>query len=217
MRRRWTWSVAAVTALAIVGVRLGLHHAHRGAMHDRIADLALTNPLNQPGGDPAPADAYDIYSALYQEPSLEPLVFVEESETDIPQVDGSCLRPRSSEDQEMSDAFAEANRQTHRWFPRFRIAQGYSLISRSEATLARSCMDAHFESADQCERFKHIRHLRYLGVPGFNHARTRALVSVLRMCGSFCGSGGLFVVEKTASEWRRATPTTFTRDCSWMY
>lgn len=209
--------MAGVTALAIFAVRLGWYRAYRGATHDRIADLSLTSPLNQPGGEPAPEEAYDIYSDLYQEPSLEPLVFVEESETDIPQVDGTCLRPLTSEEREMSDAFAEANRQTHRWLPRFRITQGYALVSRSEASLARSCMDSHFDNADECGRFKHTRHLRYLGVPGFNHAHTRALVSVVRMCGSFCGSGGLFVVEKTGSTWRRAAPTSLTRECSWMY
>ena len=32
-------------------------------------------------------------SALYQAPMQEPLVFSEDSLTDIPQVNGSCLRP----------------------------------------------------------------------------------------------------------------------------
>ena len=153
MRRKWIWSVAAVAAIAMLVVRLVWHRGYRGEMHAPVADLSLTSPLNQPGGDPAPSDAYDVYSALYQDPSPEPLVFVDVSETDIPQVDGSCLRPTSPEEHEMSDAFAAANRQSHHWLPRFRIAQGYVLISGSEAALVRSCMDGHFANADQCGRF----------------------------------------------------------------
>ena len=49
-------------------------------------------PLNQSGGGPAPADAYEVYSALYQAPMQEPLAFAEDSVTDIPQVNGNCLR-----------------------------------------------------------------------------------------------------------------------------
>jgi hypothetical protein len=37
------------------------------------------------------------------------------------------------------------------------------------------------------------------------------------MCGAYCGSGGIFVVEKTGETWKRSDPTDFTRDCSWMY
>ena len=36
--------------------------------YDGITDLAATSPLNQPGGGVAPAEAYEVYSALYQAP-----------------------------------------------------------------------------------------------------------------------------------------------------
>jgi hypothetical protein len=59
--------------------------------------------------------------------------------------------------------------------------------------------------------------VRFLGVPGFDHAHTHALVSVIKMCGKFCGSGGIFAVEKTGASWQRAGAADFTRDCSWAY
>jgi hypothetical protein len=182
-----------------------------------IADLSVTSPLNQAGGDPAPADSYEVYSALYRDSVPEPLVFVAESVTDIPQVDGSCLRPLTVQEHEMTDAFVYANRQSHLWLARFSIPQGYELISRGRAAVAQSCMDTHFRDADRCAGFQKTGHLRYLGIPGFNRAHTQALISVIKMCGSFCGSGGLFVAEKTGGTWRRAEPTSFTRECSWMY
>jgi hypothetical protein len=59
--------------------------------------------------------------------------------------------------------------------------------------------------------------VRYLGVPGFDRAHTHALVSVVKMCGRYCGNGGIFEVEKEGKTWRRMDPTDFTRECSWMY
>jgi hypothetical protein len=59
--------------------------------------------------------------------------------------------------------------------------------------------------------------VRFLGVPGTNQNHTRALVSVVRMCGPYCGNGGIFEVEKTGGTWRRADASDFTRNCSWMY
>ena len=41
-------------------------------------------PMNAPGGGPAPEEAYEIYSALYQAPMPEALAFAENSVTDIP-------------------------------------------------------------------------------------------------------------------------------------
>jgi hypothetical protein len=62
-----------------------------------------------------------------------------------------------------------------------------------------------------------VRHVRFLGVPGFDRSHTRALVSVIKSCGGFCGSGGIFAVEKSGANWKRSAPTAFTQDCSWSY
>ena len=77
-----------------------------------ITDLGVTMPLNQAGGSPAPTEAYEVYSALYQAPMPEPLAFAEYSVTDIPQVNGSCLRPAAPQEHEMTDAFVAANQQS---------------------------------------------------------------------------------------------------------
>jgi len=159
-------------------------------------------PLNQPGGGVVPGEAYAVYSALYQAQMQEPLVFSEDSLTDIPQVNGSCLRPTAAQEQEMTDAFVAANQQSHRWEQKFSIPQGYQLLPHSELTQ---------------ESYKQLRYVRLLGVPGFDHAHTRALVSVIKSCGHLCGSGGIFAVEKIGGTWQRSATTDFTRDCSWMY
>lgn len=159
-------------------------------------------PLNQSGGGPAPAEAYDVYSALYQAPMPETLAFAEDSLTDVPQVNGNCLRPATPQEQEMTVAFVAANRQSHRWERKFSIPQGYGLVPQGD--LGR---------ADH----KQFHYVRLLGVPGFNHAHTRALVSVIKSCGHLCGSGGIFAVEKMGGTWQRSPTTDFTRDCSWMY
>ncbi len=219
--------IAVVALIAVVLFRLGWHRGPRpqapvsqGAIPDLsakpVADLSLTSPLNVPGGGVAPADAYEVYSALYQEPLPEPLVFSEESVTDIPQVSGSCLQPATPEERELMGAFVAANRQSHRWEARFTIPGGYELISRDQAGQAQRCIETHFQST-VCEPFKRVLHVRFLGVPGFDRTHTHALVSVVKMCGSFCGSGGIFEVEKTAGTWRRSEPSAFTRECSWMY
>ena len=159
-------------------------------------------PLNQPGGGVVAADAYAVYSALYQAPMQELLVFSEGSLTDIPQVNGSCLRPATTQEHEMNDAFVASNQQTHRWEQKFSIPQGYRLLAHSELTQ---------------ENYKQLRYVRLLGVPGFDHAHTRALVSVIKSCGHLCGSGGIFAVERMGGTWRRSATTDFTRDCSWIY
>ena len=97
-------------------------------------------PLNQPGGGVAPAEAYEVYSALYQAPMHEQLVFAEDSETDIPQVNGSCLQPGSSQEKEMTDAFVAANQQSHRWEQKFSIPQGYRLLPHAEIAQAQTCL-----------------------------------------------------------------------------
>jgi hypothetical protein len=218
-------SVVLVVVLAILWSRVG-GRRHRSVPVPKpipdpssksVTDLSLTSPLNVPGGGVAPSEAYEVYSALYQALQPEALVFSDESVTDIPQVNGSCLQPATAEEREMAEAFAAANQQSHRWEPRFTIPGGYRLIARSDAVQAQHCLETHFEDQARCASFKGIAHVRFLGVPGFDSTHTRALVSVVKMCGSFCGSGGIFEVEKAADGWRRAEASAFTRECSWMY
>lgn len=217
-KRGWgLWLIVAVTAFAVLWARLGSHHRASLREPRPLTDLSRTSPLNVPGGGAAPAEAYDIYSGLYRDPMPEPLVFAAESVTDIPQVNGSCLEPSTPDEHAMADAFVAANRQSHLWEPKFTIPQGYQVISRSQAALIQSCLETHFQDAPRCAGYRQIDHVRFLGVPGFNPAHTQALVSIVKMCGGFCGSGGLFVVEKSGDTWRRAAPTAFTRECSWMY
>jgi|SRR5271154_3253991 len=212
--RLWLRLAIVAAAVAILWVRIAsLHHTKPRP----INDLAKTSPLNQPGGGAAPTEGYEVYSALYQAPAQEPLVFAENSTTDIPQLDGSCLKPSTPAEHEMMDAFVTANRQSHRWEQKFSIPQGYRLLGHDEAGQALACLKTHGRDAAACADYKGIRHVRYLGVPGFDHAHTRAMVSVIKSCGGFCGSGGIFAVEKTGGTWQRSATTDFTRDCSWMY
>jgi uncharacterized protein YbdZ (MbtH family) len=204
-------------AAAILSLRLIPRHQPRSAHAPSVSDLSATSPLNQPGGASAPSDAYEVYSDLYQTPANEPLVFSANSRTDIPQVGGSCLKPATSDEHELTDAFVAANQQSHLWEPKFTIPQGYRLVSPADAAQAQACLDTHGTDARKCGVYKAVRHIRFLGVPGFDHNHTHALVSVIKMCGSFCGSGGIFAVEKTGSNWQRADTTDFTRDCSWAY
>src|SRR5215469_251873 len=92
-------SLRALLTAALVTIVAGLLFlrifSHRGffvRMPPAVPDRSVSSPLNAPGGGPAPADAYEVYSALYQERMDEPLVFSGDSVTDIPQVNGSCLR-----------------------------------------------------------------------------------------------------------------------------
>jgi hypothetical protein len=196
-------SLVFVATVAVAVVLVWIISAYRAKRHAKpITDLGVTMPLNQSGGGPAPAEAYEVYSALYQAPMPEVLAFAEDSVTDVPQVNGNCLRPTTPQEQEMTVAFVAANRQSHRWAQKFSIPQGYRLVPQGD--LGR---------ADD----KQLRYVRLLGVPGFNHAHTRALVSVIKSCGHLCGSGGIFAVEKMGGRWQRSPTTDFTRDCSWMY
>jgi hypothetical protein len=212
--RLWLRLAVVVAAIAILWVRIASQHRIKPPA---ITDLAKTNPLNQPGGGPAPAEGYEVYSALYQAPTPELLVFAENSTTDIPQLDGSCLKPSTPEEHEMAAAFVAANRQSHRWEQKFSIPQGYRLLSHDEAGQVLGCLSTHARDAAACAGYKGIRHVRYLGVPGFDHAHARALVSVIKSCGGFCGSGGIFAVEEAGNTWKRSATKDFTRDCSWMY
>lgn len=210
-----------VVLVAIVGALLWgwtSWKRHRETLASKaIPDQSISSPLNQPGGGSVAAEAYEIYSALYQAPMEEPLAFAEDSMTDIPQVDGSCLKPSKPEERAMADAFAAANRQSHRWEQRFTIPGGYRLLKKGEAAQAQACLETGGKDEARCGNYKQLRHVRSLGVPGFDSTQTRALVSVVKKCGVFCGSGGVFEVEKTSGTWRRAETTDFTRECSWMY
>jgi hypothetical protein len=214
MRVWWRLGLIVVmVAAAVMWLRTtSMHRASKP-----ITDLGVTRPLNQPGGGPAPDDAYEVYSDLYQAPMQEPLAFAEDSAIDIPQVNGSCLRPKAPQEHEMTDAFVAANQQVHRWMQKFSITQGFRLLSASELAQAQTCLAAHAGGGGRCAEYKQLRYVRLLGVPGFNQAHTRALVSVIKSCGEFCGSGGIFAVEKKNGAWQRSATTDFTRDCSWIY
>ena len=214
-RRSWFSLALFVVALVLIVMRVGW--LRRGSTGTPIPDRALTSPLNQPGGSVAPAEAYEVYSALYQDPMEEPLVFSNDSVTDIPQVNGSCLKPSTPQEHELTNAFEAANRQSHRWEQKFTIAQGYRLMSRTQAAEAQACLETHGQDAARCNAYKQIRHVRFLGMPGFDASHKRALVSVVKMCGRYCGNGGIFEVENVGATWRRSQPSDFTRNCSWMY
>jgi hypothetical protein len=214
-----------VAAVAILWVRLMPRPARsvrpaavqkQGGVQSGVPDLSVTQPLNQPGGGPAPADAYAVYSDLYQAPAGEPLVFAADSGTDIPQVGGSCLRPQTQDEREMADAFVAANQKSHPWEQRFSIPQGDRLLDGDAVGQALSCLQTHGQSG-ACASYKDVRHVRVLGVPGFDATHTHALASVIKKCGGFCGSGGIFEVEKKGGTWRRMGGTGFTQDCSWAY
>lgn len=215
--RLWLRVSLIVIVAVLIWMRFASQHRAKTLAAKPITDLAASSPLNQPGNEPAPDEAYEIYSALYQAPVKEPLAFAQNSVTDIPQVNGSCLKPSTPDEREMTDAFTEANRQSHRWEQKFSIAQGYGLLPPSDLAQAQNCLATHGRDASKCESYKQLRHVRYLGVPGFDHAHTRALVSVIKSCGGLCGTGGIFAVEKTGQTWQRLPTTDFTRNCSWMY
>jgi len=221
-RSMWLSASLAVAVFAILLIRLvAPHRVHApvsSTVPGAIPDRSVSSPLNQPGGGPAAAEAYNVYSALYADPQPEPLAFAEDSLTDIPQVNGSCLRPSNAGEREMAADFEAANKQSHRWERGFAIPSPYLLLSRAVAAKAQSCIQARTAaSSPDCAPYSQLRHVRYLGVPGFDHNHTRALVSVIKVCGGECGSGGIFEVEKTGSTWRRANPSDFTANCSWMY
>ena len=213
----WLGLGLAVVAVAIFYLRILSPRFTKPDARTRIPDLSVTSPLNQPGGGEISPQAYEVYSALYQPPQQEPLAFAEDSRTDIPQVNGSCLTPLTPEEHELANAFVAANQQSHRWTRKFTIASGYLQVSEGEAATARKCIANRGIRIADCTPYQHLRHVRYLGVPGFDHTHMRALVSVVKMCGDDCGSGGIFEVEKAGSTWKRSQPTDFTRNCSWMY
>ena len=213
--RLWLRIVLVCLLAALFWYRFMPRRAHPHLIPQK--DLSVTSPLNRPGGGPAPAEAYAIYSALYQQPTNEPLVFGENSQTDIPQVGSSCLKPSTPEEHELSNAFNAANAQSHGWESKFSIPQGYRILPPMQTAEALACVHAHGHGPASCSAYKDVRHVRFLGVPGVDKTGTHALVSVIKSCGPDCGSGGIFEVEKSGDTWTRSSTTDFTRDCSWMY
>lgn len=202
-------------AAVLLWERFGAHR-HEGPSSG-VTDLSKSSPLNQPKGDAVNDEAYGVYSALYKEPMDQPLAFSEASVTDIPQVDGSCLKPSTAEERQMTDSFVAANRQSHHWEKKFSIAQGYRLLSPSEVAAKQRCRAEKDFDSPQCKVYAELKTVRLLGVPGFDQTHSRALVSVIKSCGHLCGSGGIFAVEKSGSGWTRSAASDFTRDCNWMY
>jgi hypothetical protein len=205
--------------LVVLAVLIFLFRSH-GIFHTsgpRITDLSVISPLNQPGGGAAPADAYDVYSGLYASSLDEPLALAQDSGADIPQLNGNCLKPSAPEERQMADAFETANRHTQRWEARFAIPFGYRILPARELSEVMNCFATHAQNSPQCTSYKDLKHVRILGVPGFDSSHTRALVSVLKKCGPYCGSGGIFEARKENGAWKRADPTDFTSDCSWRY
>lgn len=217
-RSMWLWASLIVVAVAILLIRLVVPHHVHAPVSNAIPDRSVTSPLNQPGGGVVSAEAYEVYSSLYADTQPEPLAFAEDSVADIPQVGGSCLRPSNQDEREMTADFEAGNEQSHRWERKLTIGSAYLLLSRAEAASAQSCIHARAKATSpDCAQYVQLRHVRYLGVPGFNREHSRALVSIIKMCGTDCGSGGIFEVEKAGGLWRRAETSEFTRNCSWMY
>jgi hypothetical protein len=214
---RWLWIGLAIVAVGIIFFRVLSPRFTKPDVRTTIPDLSVTSPLNEPGGGEISTEAYDIYSALYRQPQGEPLAFAENSQTDIPQLNGSCLKPSTPQEHELADAFVIANQQSHRWERKFAIPGTYLLLSRTGSAKAQDCLGSRGRSTADCAPYQSLRHVRYLGVPGFDRTHSRALVSVEKMCGIDCGSGGVFEVKKADGTWVRAEPNDFTRDCSWMY
>jgi hypothetical protein len=218
MRRIAVWVALLAVAGFIAWKRFG--GDGRTASHRQgIPDLSVSSPLNRPGGAPEPEEAYAVYAALYQEKSNEPLAFASYTSTDIPQLDGSCIKPQTPDDKAMADAFEAANKQSHPWEQKFAIAQGYRLLDTRQVNEATECLETGAKAATlpECAAYKGLRHVRFLGAPGFNADHTRALVSIIRKCGPYCGAAGIFEMEKAAGTWKRADAGTFTEDCSWMF
>ncbi len=220
--RTWrivVWVLLLASAGVVAWMRFGGHGRTGQAHGPAVGDLSLTSPLNVPGGAPEPEEAYAIYSALYQEKSNEPLAFANYTSTDIPQLDGSCLKPQTPDERAMAEAFEAANKQSHPWEQKFATAQGYRLLTARETNEAMECLEAGEKASamPECAAYKDLRHVRFLGAPGFSADHTRALVSIIRKCGQYCGAGGIFEVEKTGGTWKRAQPGAFAEDCSWMF
>jgi hypothetical protein len=117
----------------------------------------------------------------------------------------------------MAASFESANRHSQRWDAHFKIPFSYQVLSAREFNEAMNCFATHTQGAPQCASYKDLKHVRVLGVPGFDGSHTRAIVSVLKKCGPYCGTGGIFEVHKENGTWKRADSTAFTSDCSWRY
>jgi hypothetical protein len=50
---------------------------------------------------------------------------------------------------------------------------------------------------------------------GFDASKTRAMVTLSRSCGSLCGSGSHFLLERVGGAWRSATVAGLRNNCTW--
>src|ERR1700748_2309770 len=146
----WLSIGLAVIAAGIFFFRVLSPHNSKPAGRGAIPDLSVTSLLNQPGGGQISAEAYEVYSTLYEQPQQEPLAFAEDSRTDIPQVNGSCLKATTPEEHEMADAFVAANQQSRHWEKKFTIPAGYLLLSRSASAKAQDCLAGGGKSGADC-------------------------------------------------------------------
>ena len=199
--RWWIGLSLAVVAAGIFFFRILSPHDTMPDARGTIPDLSVTSPLNQPGGGDVAAEAYEVYSALYQQPQQEPLAFAEDSRTDIPQVNGSCLKPSTPQEHEMADGICGCEPAKPPLGEKVHDSGWVSALSECRGTQRpRSCLADRGRGGADCSPYQKLMHVRFLGVPGFDHTHTRALVSVMKMCGGDCGSGGIFEVEKSGSD-----------------
>src|SRR5260370_2700408 len=86
-------ALAAVEVVLLLWLRHSLLFHKRPPANQPILDRSVTSPLNQPGGGTAPAEPYEIYSALYQAPNQEPLSFPTAATTATPPIHLRCPKP----------------------------------------------------------------------------------------------------------------------------
>ena len=146
MRLSWRLGLRVVLTLVVLALAwrwIGLRWDARSSATRPVTDLAATMPMNQSGGGVAPADAYEVYSALYQAPMDEPLAFRRIRSPIFRRWMAVALSRRRRMEREMTDAFVAANRQSHRWEQKFSIRRATSCYHRSELMQVRSCLATH--------------------------------------------------------------------------
>jgi len=129
-----------------------------------------------------------------------------------------CLKPRNREDQSLIDNFVEVNQKQRRWEARFDFGRPYKMLDAAGESVVQNCiMSSHRPDGPKCPTpFAKIRFIRYLSVPGFNRSRTRALISTSRVCGGYCGNGGMAVYRRTDRSWQMGK-SSFANGCAWVY
>ena len=203
--RTWrivVWVLLLAAAGVVAWMRFG-GHGRKGPAHGpAVGDLSVTSPLNVPGGAPEPEEAYAIYSALYQEKSNEALAFANYTSTDIPQLDGSCLKPETPDERVMAEAFEAANKQSHPWEQKFATAQGYRLLTARETNEAMECLEANSKRARRLRRCPSARLTKDCATCG-SWARRGSMRSTReRWFRSFANAGSI-AARAGSSKWRR--------------